>query len=120
MADNDRTYIAGPMTGYPEFNFPAFYAKAAEERAKGHVVINPAELDDQAEEGLGLPWDFYLRRDLKVIADCNRIVLLPGWTRSKGAQLEHTIAQALGFQIVYPPVDYSAPEDYSAFATVNS
>lgn len=119
MTDNNRTYVAGPMTGYVEFNFPAFHAKAAEERAKGHVVINPAELDE-ADGDLTQPWDFYLRRDLRVIADCNRIVLLPGWTKSKGARLEHHIAQELGFQIVYPPVDYSAPEDYSAFATVNS
>ena len=28
-------YISGPMTGLPEFNYPAFFAKAAELRAEG-------------------------------------------------------------------------------------
>lgn len=97
----DITYIAGPMTGYEDYNFPAFYAKAAEERAKGHTVINPAELDD-ADGDLTKPWDFYLRRDLRVIADCNRIVLLPGWEHSKGANLEVHVGRELGFEIVYP------------------
>lgn len=102
MSGGDVTYIAGPMTGYEDYNFPAFYAKAAEERANGCTVINPAELDDQSEDGLDLPWDFYLRRDLRVLADCNRIVLLPGWEKSKGANLEVHIGKELGFEIVYP------------------
>lgn len=96
-----KTYVAGPMTGYKDYNFPAFYAKAAEERAKGYDVINPAELDD-ADGDLTRPWDFYLRRDLIVLAECNRIVLLDGWEKSKGANLEVHIGRQLGFEIVYP------------------
>jgi hypothetical protein len=95
------SYIAGPMTGYKDYNFPAFYAKAAEERAKGYDVINPAELDD-LDGDLTQPWDFYLRRDLVVLAECNRIVLLDGWEKSKGACLEVHIGKKLGFEIVYP------------------
>lgn len=101
MVTDYSTYIAGPMSGYPEHNFPAFYAKAAEQRALGYKVINPAELDDQ-DGDLTKPWDFYLRRDLHFLAECNRIVLLDGWEKSKGAQLEHHIGKTLGFEIVYP------------------
>ena len=36
-------YVAGPMRGYPEFNFPSFHAAAAQLRAAGHTVFNPAE-----------------------------------------------------------------------------
>lgn len=99
MATN--TYVAGPMSGYKDYNFPAFYAKAAEERAKDYTVINPAELDDD-DGDLTRPWDFYLRRDLRVLAECNRIVLLDGWENSHGANLEVHIGKALGFEIVYP------------------
>jgi hypothetical protein len=88
------------MSGRPEFNFPAFHAEAQRQRDLGHEVINPAELD--ADVGTDHPWNFYLRRDLKLLADCERIVLLPGWERSKGATLEHHNAQQLGFEIVYP------------------
>lgn len=38
-----RIYIAGPMSGLPEFNYPAFNRAAAVLRAQGHHVENPAE-----------------------------------------------------------------------------
>lgn len=88
------TYISGPMTGLPEFNYPAFNAKAAELRASGRAVINPAEHDEP-----GLPWSEYLRKDIRALMDCSVIHLLPGWSRSKGALLELHIARELGFDI---------------------
>lgn len=94
------TYIAGPMTGIDEFNFPAFHAEAARQRGLGYEVINPAELD--AEVGPDHLWDFHLRRDLKVLSDCDRVVLLPGWEHSKGARLEHHVATELGMVVVFP------------------
>ncbi|WPH57811.1 hypothetical protein [Mycobacterium phage WXIN] len=95
------TYIAGPMSGIKDFNHPAFHAKAAELRAAGEDVINPAEFD--AEIGPDQPWDAYLRRDLVLLAErCDKIVLLPGWENSKGAQLEHYVGLKLGMTLVYP------------------
>ena len=38
-----RIYLAGPMTGLPEFNYPAFHAEAARLRQLGYHVENPAE-----------------------------------------------------------------------------
>ncbi|AER47635.1 hydrolase [Mycobacterium phage DS6A] len=96
------TYIAGPMTGYPDHNYPAFMAKAAELRAAGVPVINPAEFHGN---DLDHPWDWYLRRDLAQLVKCARVVFLPGWRGSRGAQLEHDVAQRLGLELVYPPED---------------
>lgn len=89
------------MSGIQDFNHPAFNAKAAELRAAGEDVINPAEFD--AEIGPDQPWATYLRRDLVLLAErCDKIVLLPGWEDSKGATLEWTVGKALGMTIVYP------------------
>lgn len=41
-----RVYIAGPMTGLPEYNFPAFHAAAKAWRDAGWEVLNPAEAFD--------------------------------------------------------------------------
>ncbi len=90
-----RCYIAGPMTGLPEFNFPAFNAKAADLRAQGWHVENPAE-HGHVE---GADWGDYLRYDISRIATCEAIFLLPGWSKSTGASLEVHIARTLDMKV---------------------
>jgi hypothetical protein len=97
-------YIAGPMTGYAEHNFPAFHAAAADLRAQGHEVVSPAE--QPWNDVLTHPWDYYLRRDLAVMLGCEGVALLPGWRASKGARLEAYVATELGmatFEYTPPP-----------------
>lgn len=96
---DDLTYIAGPMTGYPEWNHPAFYHMAARVRSAGYRVICPAELHTPDQS---VPWDHYLRRDLTELVKCQRILLLPGWYSSRGASLERKVAHALGMEIIEP------------------
>lgn len=92
-----RVYLAGPMTGIADFNFPAFNAEAEILRAQGLSVLNPADHGIVA----GANWADYLRHDIAGLASCERIHLLSGWSKSKGAQLEVTIAKALGMAITY-------------------
>ena len=95
-----KVYIAGPMTGYVEHNFPAFKAAAARLRALGYQVVNPAELDEPLglshEELSELPHEFFLRRDIEALLDCEGIYTLPGWRHSKGATLEVAVAKGCG------------------------
>lgn len=90
-----RVYLAGPMTGYENFNFPAFNAAAQRLRTEGFDVVNPADhgIVDGAE------WADYLRFDLEKLAQCESIALLPGWEASKGANLEVSVAQKLGMVV---------------------
>ena len=93
----DRVYLAGPMTGIADYNFPAFHAEAASLRARGLHVENPAE-HGIAE---GATWADYLRYDVGRLATCERIHLLPGWSDSRGARLEVVLARALGMAISF-------------------
>ena len=91
-----RIYIAGPMTGLPELNFPAFNAEAARLRALGYDVVNPVELNPDRKT----PWAECMRRDLKALLDCDTLVTLHGWEYSIGARLETHVAQHVGIKIL--------------------
>jgi hypothetical protein len=107
-----KVYLAGPMTGIPQFNFPAFDAAAAELRAFGYEVVSPAEMDDPETRAAamaspdgapgsgssnGETWGDFLARDVKLIADdgIKAIYVLPGWSASRGARLETFVGAAL-------------------------
>lgn len=92
-----KIYIAGPMTGIPEFNFPAFNAAAAELRDAGHDAVNPAEIVPDTK----VSWLDCMRADIKGLVDCDAIFLLPGYEKSKGASLELHIAMSLGLVVLH-------------------
>lgn len=90
-----RVYVSGPMTGLPEFNFPAFHEAARRLRERGYDAVNPAEINAET----GGDWHDYLKADIKALCDCDALALLPGWMNSKGAHLELHIAHRLGLKI---------------------
>lgn len=110
-------YVAGPMRGLPAFNYPAFNSAAADLRARGFTVFNPAE-NDQATQDVKLDTDptgdlgkavqagFSLREalaaDMQWIAlHADALYMLHGWEASAGARAEHALASALGLKIYY-------------------
>lgn len=105
-----RIYIAGPMTGLPDFNYPAFNAAAARLRALGFEVENPAE---NPEPHCG-SWLGYMRMAIRQISQCDGVVLLPGWQQSKGARIEHQLATNLGLVVVPESAIQSGPESINA------
>lgn len=101
-----RIYIAGPMTGYPDLNFPAFHAEALWLRSMGHEVVNPAEINPDP----GADWVDCMRADIAQLVTCDALQLLSGWEKSRGATLEHHIAAALGMEIRPPAGQQKAAE----------
>lgn len=115
-----KVYLAGPMTGIPYFNFPAFRAAAEKLRAEGHEVFNPVEADIARHNGVDVSignhtgdarmlrehHSFSLREALAedvayICLKADAIALLPGWENSKGARAEHALASALGHTFIY-------------------
>lgn len=112
-----KIYVAGPMRGIPEFNFPAFHAAAASLRAQGHTVFNPAERDIEhhgvdiskgneagCEALAAATHGFNLREALKddlvfICLEADAVAVLPGWEESRGARAEVATAKALGLQV---------------------
>lgn len=116
-----KIYIAGPMRGIPEFNFPAFYAAEERLRADGHTVFNPARRDSErhgediskgnstGDEALAaVQHGFSLREALRddtawITMEADAISMLPGWQRSTGATAERALAIALHLEVMYEP-----------------
>ena len=114
-------YIAGPMRGIPEFNFPAFHRAAEVWDKAGWVVFNPAARDNEVHgtdisagnttgsiEQAAEEHGFNLRDALG--ADCawicstaTAIYMLDGWSKSAGATAERALALALGLDVYGAP-----------------
>ena len=100
-------YVAGPMTGYPECNYPAFMTASWKLRGAGFRVWNPAERVDSktARHYVDL-----LRDDLKGLLECDGLAVLPGWEFSIGARNEVMVAGVLRMPVktVAEWLDYKA------------
>lgn len=106
-----KIYLAGPMSGYDNYNFPAFYDAEDELKKQGWEVINPARLDEEAGYSPISP-DFVMddafllgaaKRDLMGVIDCDAVAMLPNWDKSKGALAEFAVAKWLNKKIyLYP------------------
>ena len=94
--NRNRAYLAGPMTGHVDYNYPAFNQAAAYYRAMGIDIVSPAELHG---DDFSKTFDEYLAVDLAAIDTCGTIILLRGWQDSRGAKVELCSAIARGLDV---------------------
>lgn len=125
-------YIAGPMSGIPQFNFPAFDAAATLLREQGYDVQSPAEMDSPETRAVALKspdgrfgsgtvngetWGDFLARDVKLVADSvEGIGLLPNWETSRGARLETFVALTVGKPVFLIDEEGLIPMDPASLA----
>jgi hypothetical protein len=129
-----KYYLAGKMSGVPQFNFPLFFRVGKRLRELGYDVISPAEIDNEEDKGEALKsadgnpgartgggmcnnktWGDFLSRDVKLLADggIGGIIFLPGWEESSGAKLEATVGLLKNFTFMRWDDAMNAPVPYS-------
>lgn len=132
-------YLAGPMSGLPDYNYPAFEEAKKFLEEEGIKVRSPHEINhgqhpmgtsytgvycgtmvtkydgegfpygDECGEGPGhpihnlergaLPYAAYMKAGYRMLLGCDGIILLKGWTESRGAQAELFVAKTLQFPV---------------------
>lgn len=120
-----KIYLAGPMRGLPQWNYPAFAAAKKVLEAHGHHVFCPATLatamgyhaETPCEPGNG---DAHLRHvilsDVCCLLHADAIALLRGWEKSRGATVELALAQFLGIEIwIQQPMNSTGEQNFKGY-----
>ncbi|ECT1023755.1 nucleoside 2-deoxyribosyltransferase [Salmonella enterica] len=84
-----KVYIAGPMSGLPNFNRDRFNEIAGLVVESGNIPLNTAILPD------GLSERDYMAIGIAMLQCADAIYLLEGWEKSAGARAEKTLADKL-------------------------
>jgi nucleoside 2-deoxyribosyltransferase len=96
-------YLAGPMRGLPDYNYPAFHKAAAKLRDGGYTVLSPAEHDEHSNLDPAKDLHIIMQWDLYAVLRSDAVVLLPGWRSSTGTAIEMTVAGAIGIPCLEYP-----------------
>lgn len=109
--EGKRVFLSGPITGYEDYNKPAFEKAERDIRERGAShVYNPVRNAPEGGEPVKrhehymlltlhcltqMAWD---STECKPIFDL--VAMLPGWQLSMGAKIEKAVAHACGIKVV--------------------
>ena len=92
-----RVYLSGPISGYDYEERRMTFARWAETlRDVGFEPLNPMENGVPKEAAS----EVHMRADLKMLLECDSIMMLNGWKRSLGARVEHEVALSCGLSVM--------------------
>jgi hypothetical protein len=94
-----KIYISGKISYLPLERAQAKFehAEARIREAGDFIPVNPMKLQHDHDKA----WASYIDEDLAVLKKCDAILMLPCWTESVGAQIEHLYATGIGLPIIY-------------------
>tara|TARA_R110001583_G_C5630751_1_gene407011 strand:+ start:1611 stop:1946 length:336 start_codon:yes stop_codon:yes gene_type:complete len=92
-----KIYISGMITGLKHDQYRKKFKEAVEFlRSEGNDPVDPSELGKPEHHS----WDYYMRKAIPQLCECDGIYMLEGWQESKGARLELQIARSLDMNVV--------------------
>ena len=90
-----KIYIAGKITGDPNYQIK-FFKAMAQLMKEGHIVLLPSVLPG------GMTPEDYMKICFAMIDVADAVAFLPDWMDSKGAMLEMKYCEYIGKRIMYP------------------
>ena len=94
-----RIYISGKITGLNAEVSQQYFQQVEDLLTNaGHIALNPWKILPFHPD---LTWHDYMAEDAKAIIHCDAIIMLENWRESKGAKVEHSLAESLGLKMFY-------------------
>lgn len=103
-----NVYLSGPITGVKGYKYPFIFVEKVLHKVSDGMVFNPA-----TEIPSDTPYEAAMAKCLQALSlrvqDSEDepyypmygvMILLPGWTKSQGAQIENRVAEACGIEVV--------------------
>jgi hypothetical protein len=96
--EKTKIYISGKVSGLLESEAQMLFENAEKVCIEmGYEPVNPMKLNHDHDKS----WVEYMKEDIIAMMSCEAIYMLNNWLLSKGATVEKTLAEDLGFKIIY-------------------
>lgn len=95
---NGKVYIAGKITGDPGYvaKFDAAVRHMSRLGWESNKIVNPVQHCDAS-----WAWWRCMARCIRLLTGCEWVAMLPDWKESRGARIEHTVANLTMKPIIY-------------------